>query len=261
MFSLPQVPVANAEKSKEKADGLPVVHLSETSSTLKLLLSMCYPMTAVDQPALDNFEEVALLLDAVIKYDIEKAEKRVREALVSPQCLQGNALRVFAIAYRHKLELEVRKAATESLRGVISRGNRGLEQNLLSAAKLLDLLEYHDKCVTAAREAVSTTAPSSWPGMSVALKANQWCPHCQSKRGFRAESSASGEFISTTFMSRLPNEEEIQVALEERQWPAFFCSGCGRGQIPSPTLAHQFVKSMFHKIAEATASIPLNLDL
>ncbi|KAF7974688.1 hypothetical protein HWV62_11457 [Athelia sp. TMB] len=115
MFSLPQGAKMVVDGGGETKDELPVVPVSETAKILRLLLSMCYPLSATKQPALDDIEDVELLLDATIKYSCEGVEKRVSEALVTPHLLRDNPVRVFTIACRHKMDAEARAAAKATL--------------------------------------------------------------------------------------------------------------------------------------------------
>ncbi|KAF7965576.1 hypothetical protein HWV62_42842 [Athelia sp. TMB] len=182
MFSLPQP----AGDGGDTRDGVPVIQVSETAKILRTLLVMCYPMDAVDQPALEKLEDVDMLLDAAIKYSIERAEKKAREMLVGPQHLKANALRVFAIACRHGLDKESRAAARATLSGPIPKVDFGPELEFLSAAKLLRLLKYHEDCIAAMQVADSTmsTNASQWQGLLVYLARQQPCLQCDDARIF-----------------------------------------------------------------------------
>ena len=54
-----------------------MVQLTEDKKTLKMLLSMCYSMAAVDLQDPETLSETYLLLDAAIKYNVERVKKRV----------------------------------------------------------------------------------------------------------------------------------------------------------------------------------------
>ncbi|KAF7968706.1 hypothetical protein HWV62_29666 [Athelia sp. TMB] len=209
LFSLPQ----SASGGSETRDGLPVVPVSETANILQMLLAMCYPMGAVDQPVLDKLEEVDLLLDAAIKYGIERVEKKVRGALVAPPCLRGNEVRVFAIACRHKLEVEAKVAARASLEQPIMEMESGPELKLLSADIFFRLLKYHQACVKAARAAANKLVP---PKSNATI--SQYCSnYCGTTRTFKLVNMV--EDGSKTVLALLesgcfPDGEGIEKAAE-----------------------------------------------
>lgn len=205
LFSLPQ----SASGGSETRDGLPVVPVSETASILRMLLAMSYPMGAVDQPALDKLEEVDMLLDAAIKYGMERVEKKVREALVAPPCLRGNEVRVFAIACRHKLEVEVNAAARASLEHPILEMESGPELKLLSADTFFRLLKYHQACVKAARAAANNFVLSE----SDATISHYCSGHCRRNREFRFV-EGSEALLALLESGRFPEREGIEKVME-----------------------------------------------
>ncbi|KAF7974704.1 hypothetical protein HWV62_11489 [Athelia sp. TMB] len=235
MFSLPQP----AGDGGDTRDGVPVIQVSETAKILRTLLVMCYPMDAVDQPALEKLEDVDMLLDAAIKYSIERAEKKAREMLVGPQHLKANALRVFAIACRHGLDKESRAAARATLSGPIPKVDFGPELEFLSAAKLLRLLKYHEDCIAAMQVTDSTmgTNASQWQGLLVYLARQQPCLQCDDAR------------IFASHRVRVP--DTIHKALRRRYWMT-------AGGTPNPLLRQSRTINTDHQIQQSRARTMAN---
>jgi hypothetical protein len=100
MFTLP-APDSDANARQ-------IIPLTEDSHQIVLMLKLCYPLM---DARLDSLEDIQLLLELTQKYDIEAGFDRAREALVSPNFLDHQPLRVFAIAYRFELEEETKLAA------------------------------------------------------------------------------------------------------------------------------------------------------
>ncbi|KAF7974689.1 hypothetical protein HWV62_11459 [Athelia sp. TMB] len=210
MFRLPQ----SAADDSESRDGLPVISVPEAARTLQTLLTMCYPM---EGPVLDKLEDIDLLLEASIKYAVEKVEKRVREALVAPQHLQNSALRVYAIADRHNLDAEAKEAARAlaNVSDPILQSNRGSELEFLSAAKLFHLLQYHKDCRVAAHRSITQIEPSQWPGLAEYLARPHYCSECKSAQMFRMDDDPQiPDAISESFHSGLPDRAAVTAILE-----------------------------------------------
>lgn len=156
LFALPQ---ATEGGGNEMKDGLPVIRVTERGKILEMLLLMCYPMGAVDPPVLEDVEEINALLEAAIKYNVERVEKRARRMLLGPRFLAVDPLRVFAIACRLGLEEDARVAARATLNQSIFKRPYGPELDFVTARKLCQLEEYRMECIAAARKAVDN---QSW---------------------------------------------------------------------------------------------------
>lgn len=248
MFSLPQAATSAADKSSETKDGLPVVQMSETAVILRMLLCMCYPMGAVEQPALDKLEEVDLLLDATMKYSVERVEKRVREALISPKCMRGNEARAFAIACRHRLDAEAKAAARAALEVPMLEMESGPELDFLSAARFFRLIKYHANCVKAAREAVadfSSGATTATAAMT-ATTANtlQYCIHCAHRyysNQVPAQPKLTLNHLSKALLLRLPSRADIETAMEANGSPlSVNCPSCSRPTVKTGNAGPNF---------------------
>ncbi|KZT21618.1 hypothetical protein NEOLEDRAFT_1121083 [Neolentinus lepideus HHB14362 ss-1] len=110
MFTLPR---AVEEASADKEGGLPVVRVTEDRKAVDILLRLCYPGTVPDLLTLDDVKKG---LEVAMKYEVDSAMSFIRRALVSPEFLDNNALRVYAIACLHKLWKEAEVSAKASLR-------------------------------------------------------------------------------------------------------------------------------------------------
>ena len=70
---------------------------------LERLLRLC-PSNIVDPPTFPALEDVRAVLEATIKYGMDRLEQRVRRVLVAPQFIENEPMRVFGIACHFKLE-------------------------------------------------------------------------------------------------------------------------------------------------------------
>jgi BTB/POZ domain len=145
MFGLPQ-PSTLLQDGQEGQRETPVISISEDSRTLDNMMRFCYPC---DEPALENLNDVQRVIQAMEKYDMTEAGKRVRRMLVKPVFLEKEPLRVFIIAYCSKMEDEARLAARSILRFPI-KGQYAEELQDIPASVYYHLLDYHDRCGQAA---------------------------------------------------------------------------------------------------------------
>lgn len=259
MFSLPQA----AGDGGDTRDGVPVIQVSETAKVLRMLLVMCYPMDAAEQLALEKLEDVDMLLDAAIKYSVERAEKNAREMLVGSQHLKANALRVFAIACRHRLDREARVAARATLSGPIPRINFGAELELLSAAKLLRLLKYHEDCIASMQVADSTmsTNVSQWQGLSTYLSRPQPCLQCDDVRTFTSHRVRVPDTIHEAVKVRPVDRALLEALLDDGRWCAIKCRSCNHIQRPPAKLTSEFVDHLLLKLEAAISSVISSINL
>ncbi|KAF7974707.1 hypothetical protein HWV62_11495 [Athelia sp. TMB] len=184
-----------------------------------MLLSMCYPMGAANPPTLDKLEDVDVLLEAAIKYGVERVEKRAREMLVAPQHLRDSALRVFAIACRHKLEGEARAAARATLSQPISKNKFGAELEFLSAAKLFRLIQYHEDCVAAVQGTFFTRNIDLLQWLAEYFARSQPCAFCDADRNFsiqraRLPDTVTGKAVNLIWLDRA----SLEALLDDGRW-------------------------------------------
>jgi hypothetical protein len=234
MFALPQV--LKGDDTNETKDRLPVVQVTEEKETLERLLLMCYPMATVDPPALKVLEDVHALLEAAIKYNMERVEGRVRGWLVAPSFLATNPVRVFAIACRHKLLEEAKIAARSTLSQPILDRPYGPELEFMTAGTFYHLLQYHRKCVEAARDA-ATRFPRTNSNDSIWDK----CSYCkQSGRGSQrhyydegGSAKANAPWFSAYLQSvtgastcRILDDKKQDQLMEAALKEGLECNGC-----------------------------------
>lgn len=106
MFALPQT--TEGENANETKETLPLITVAEDSKALSRLLPFCYPLAIQEA---DTLEDIQGLLEAAIKYSVERAEANARKWLMGSTFVEKDPVRVFAIACRHGLQDEAKKAA------------------------------------------------------------------------------------------------------------------------------------------------------
>ena len=143
LFESPQPTEASGDR--EIKDGLVVVHVRESSKTLDTLLRFCYPCTLAEDPELEVLKDLVDDLEAAHKYSLHTIERRVYRALSNPKILEAEPFRCFAITLRGRTREETLLAAKYTLtQPLIPAWFQ--EIDLISAADLLALLTYHQKC-------------------------------------------------------------------------------------------------------------------
>lgn len=115
MFQLPQASTVGDEQ--EMRNGRPVIKMDDESQILRNLIKCCYPVYFSHPFNVDTPDEIALLWNAAIKYDMEAVERFMRSLLVQPQLLENYAFCIYSIAIQHRCEQEIRIAAKSILRG------------------------------------------------------------------------------------------------------------------------------------------------
>jgi hypothetical protein len=98
---------------------------------------------------MDTLEDVLEVLKPATKYEMDDVEKRVREELTAPRFLEGEPLRVFALAMLHGLEGEARAAAAMTLRTPLRANLYFPELESLTAG---DMLRLHARCAAAVQK-------------------------------------------------------------------------------------------------------------
>ena len=143
LFEIPQP--AEADEEQEIKDGLSVVPVTENSKTLDALLRFCYPCTLTDDPNLEALGHAVDVLEAAMKYTLDLIERKVRQVIASPKFIEAEPLRCFAVAHRGRWKEETLLAARHTLaQSLIPSWFQEIE--MISAANLLSLLIYHQKC-------------------------------------------------------------------------------------------------------------------
>jgi len=104
MFTLPQPPSKNPN--------LPVVEVAETAGVIDPLLRFVYP---VEAPSINNLTELASLITAADKYEMELVMQSLRKLMVGPLFLKRSPLEVFALAAKLGFEEEASIASSHTL--------------------------------------------------------------------------------------------------------------------------------------------------
>ena len=161
MFSLPQPqtdsdvpasPSADASvptksftvSQKHTISGLPIITITELSTTLEPLLRMCYPMA---DPGPATLGELPLLIDAARKYELSWPMAQLKRQLVA--AADSAPLAAYAIAIRFRLLDEARVAARSFLYHQAPWPYVG-ELEYITGGAYYRLLEYRERCVAAA---------------------------------------------------------------------------------------------------------------
>ncbi|EIM87316.1 uncharacterized protein STEHIDRAFT_156299 [Stereum hirsutum FP-91666 SS1] len=151
----------DSNSTDDYKDGLPIVRLTETSNTLRILLGLLYPG---DSPEIAGRANTIAVVEAVHKYMVESYPKTITAALLSLSKSAPHA--VLALVFRHGLALDIRQAAALSTLKLpaVLQPNRlpDAELELLTASQFRRILLYHQQCTVAASAAVKRM---DWVGL------------------------------------------------------------------------------------------------
>ncbi|TFK48578.1 hypothetical protein OE88DRAFT_1737817 [Heliocybe sulcata] len=153
-------PSAHGEVAAEKR-GIPVVDITEDRVAVDILLRFCYPG---EVPELLTFDGVKKGLEMVRKYQVEGAMPFIRRSLVSPELLEENRLRVYAIACLYELHQEAIVSARACLRlqqTELWDSDDIPEFSSVPVEAFIRLGQYHRKCGDAAAMVVESWS-SGW---------------------------------------------------------------------------------------------------
>ncbi|OAX40166.1 hypothetical protein K503DRAFT_715050 [Rhizopogon vinicolor AM-OR11-026] len=103
MFTLPQ--------SQSDASSVPVIPMTESSTTLNSLLLLCYPAAT---PTFNCLDDAKVVLEAAKKYDMGEALSRASD-LIMAQFLQTESLELYALSCRFGWKHHAQTAAAQSL--------------------------------------------------------------------------------------------------------------------------------------------------
>ena len=106
-YTSPEVPPLDGDNQHH---GLPLIELTENSSTLHIILRLCYP---VENPNLSDLEDIRCFLEARRKYMIEAFDDTIRDAL--SRVAESRPFSVFALASRYGLGDVANEAAKRML--------------------------------------------------------------------------------------------------------------------------------------------------
>ena len=153
MFSLPQT----GTPADGPCNNGPIIPFTESSETIDTLLRVVYPN---EDPDLKLVQEIEGVVEAAIKYDMQKCISVMRKKLIL--CASKEPIRVFMIACKNKLADVASAAAHLSLRrpilysfelGSVLLPFSGLED--ITAGSLFRLIEYQRHCSKVANDVMS----------------------------------------------------------------------------------------------------------
>ena len=143
MFELPNVAPENPlMEFDNQRHGLPIIEVTESSSTLNILLRLCYP---VENPDLSNLEDIRRFLEARRKYMIEVFDRTVKDAL--SRVTESKPFAVFALASRYGLEEVANDAAKRMLCFPQTDVSDQAALKDITASQYHRLLQYRRDCV------------------------------------------------------------------------------------------------------------------
>ena len=155
MFDLPRPPHTfnpgeheSSADIDEHRDGLPVVAVQEDSSTLDLLLRICYPVL---NPSLDTPEVLSPVLAAAVKYDMDGAIATIRGDL--RRLAERHPVVVCCLSMHYGFIPEAEAAARASLglgkHGLIAGSQRLRELGIVGVNTMSYLRDYQQACADA----------------------------------------------------------------------------------------------------------------
>ncbi|KAG1734073.1 uncharacterized protein EDB91DRAFT_1251124 [Suillus paluster] len=169
MFTLPQ----NGLQSE--VSSVPVIHVSEGSTTLQILLLLCYPAATA---TFDSLDDAKAVMEAARKYDMQATLSRAGDLAIA-QFLPYHFLELYSLSCRFGWEHHAQTAATRALE-IKDLGRPSNEFNGMRDITALDhhrLLIYHYECGVAA-QAVGDSL--SWLGISSKHPMWRECGGCKS---------------------------------------------------------------------------------
>ena len=157
MFTLPQ---PKDPMMYETREGRPVIDVTESSTTLHLLLTFCYPGW-YPVPGVPGIKELRDVLKAADKYDMANVVYCVGQQLVSPYYLEQNPLWVFVLMSQFELDREAAIAARLTLETSLQSLWTIPDARDLSGETIQQLRLFHARCSKAA-SAVATSGRYEW---------------------------------------------------------------------------------------------------
>ncbi|EJU06682.1 hypothetical protein DACRYDRAFT_44920 [Dacryopinax primogenitus] len=143
LLSLPQPTSTTAQPSTLLPIRTPLSHVidvTEMADVLEPLLGFVYPRP---DPPIDKLENLRPVIAAAFKYDCTAAITSLRRLLVSPQFLEKEPTRVYAIACMHELQEEAKLASLHTLKLDLLAGPLPAELKYISAFDYHRLLQLH----------------------------------------------------------------------------------------------------------------------
>ena len=150
MFSLPPEQATSSSSS----NSLLVVPLTEPSGVIEGLLRLCYPAdtTRTDPRTID---EAAAWFIVARKYDMERVERYIAQAM--RPLVSSAPLHTYCLSIRYRLGEDIARAAARSFLDEPLRTHYPSvdpELKHISAFAYINLCNYHNRCSTAAQDAI-----------------------------------------------------------------------------------------------------------
>lgn len=256
MFELPDTaPEVLPLEGDNQLHGLPLIHLTENSSTLLIVLRLCYP---VENPDLRDLEDIRRFLEARRKYMIEAFDDTIEDALF--RVAETRPFSVFALASRYGLGDVANVAAKQTLSFPLTDLSDKSALKDITGHQYHRLLQYRSECVRRATTEPQlmwfTSLSSSYPPVPTtspscraqfhfyfvsAPPRSLWVPHWWTKYLYNAlqllEDRPRGSTVTSTELLERFNED------------AAFCPDCreeGRATLKkfSATLAQEVEKAI-----------------
>jgi len=143
MFELPDTaPEVLPLEGNNPRHGLPLIHLTENSSTLHIVLRLCYP---VENPDLSDLEDIRRLLEARRKYMIEAFDDTIEYALF--RVAEARPFSVFALASRYGFEDIANEAAKRMLSFPMTELSDKSALKDITGPQYHRLLHYRQECI------------------------------------------------------------------------------------------------------------------
>jgi hypothetical protein len=139
-------------------ESLERIVLPELASTLELLLRLIYPMAP--QPEFTCLLTLKAVLAAALKYEVTLASNTLRKALVSPNFLENETLRVYAIACQFGLDDEAKIISRATLAIALLEEPLCNELKNISAYDYCRLLNLHSTRATAMKGVMALRSAS-----------------------------------------------------------------------------------------------------
>ncbi|KAH8104102.1 hypothetical protein BXZ70DRAFT_924530 [Cristinia sonorae] len=178
MFEMPQDFVrGDSSSDQEYRDGLPIICLSEPSTTIDNLLRFCYPAS---QPKLTSGHEVCDVLEAARKYFMDPIIADLQELFAKHADTEPFRMYALAAARGNSpdsgWDTEVKTAARLSLRKQFPVGTYIPEMSAMNVRDYVLLQKYHEncrliseRCLVEALEGDLTKKGSKWKVTCLAL--------------------------------------------------------------------------------------------
>lgn len=190
-FGMPQSPAI--VDGRDHIDGLPVVDVTEDERTLQILFRTSYP---VKRPELIDLDDIARLLKAAIKYEMDMVAEWARGQW--PTAVTKDPLRAFAVACSRGLNDEAVFAARLALRQPIWPLEPPLapEFKRISADTFVRLESFQRKCGAVCVRWASDA------GHCARLYDHSRCGHCQAHGDATTSQSARMRDWFSAYMKR-----------------------------------------------------------